>query len=108
MYQHPGFADTVDADQNKDHYYTMFTSANPNQVIPLGSSVPRFKDAHDREEKFSKENLQVQKDRFETNKAAEEEDQGAEKDKRVANGEFVRGVSGHRDIIRKGEKGRYI
>jgi glutathionyl-hydroquinone reductase len=36
LYQTPGFADTVNMAHIKRHYYTVHTSINPTQIIPLG------------------------------------------------------------------------
>jgi len=108
LYQMPGVASTVDMDQIKDHYYSNFTSANPNQVVPKGSSLSSFKLQHDRDKKFSP------KSKEKTSVAIEEDQTNAAS--RRAKGEYVRGVSQQRRwITRDGdgdnelpaEKGRY-
>mmetsp|Transcript_11649 Transcript_11649/g.22935 ORF Transcript_11649/g.22935 Transcript_11649/m.22935 type:complete len:659 (-) Transcript_11649:97-2073(-) len=90
LYQIEGVKETTDFQQNKDHYFTHFTSANPNQVIPLGSSAKTFKRPHDRDRFRSKVEETVDR-----SKAGEQ----TNKEARQAKGEFVRGVSGHRRII---------
>jgi len=109
LYQLSGVADTVDMKQIKDHYYTTFTSANPNKVVPKGSSLATFSKPHDRSIKFSSHK------RSGDPAVAVQEDPSSAAAKR-AKGEWVRGVSQQRRwVTRDGsgdnelpaEKGRY-
>ena len=36
LFQTPGFGDTVDFDQIKQHYYVVHTDLNPTQIVPKG------------------------------------------------------------------------
>lgn len=49
LFQTPGFGDTVNFDQAKEHYYVVHTSINPTQVVPLGPDLRPLASAHGRE-----------------------------------------------------------
>ena len=48
IYQHQGIAETVHADQIKQHYYGSHKAINPTQIVPLGPKID-YAQAHDRE-----------------------------------------------------------
>lgn len=48
LFQTPGFGDTVNFEQAKDHYYIVHTSINPTQVVPLGPDLRGLGTAHGR------------------------------------------------------------
>ncbi|GBG29028.1 Glutathione S-transferase omega-like 2 [Hondaea fermentalgiana] len=96
LYQVPAIRATVDFAQCKDHYYTHFVSANPKQVVPIGSVAKSFDRPHDRD-RFVRQRRDSDTDEAREQKASQ--DDQTNKDSRKAKGEFVRGVSGHRRII---------
>jgi putative glutathione S-transferase len=49
LFQTPGFGDTVNFEQTKEHYYVVHTSINPTQVIPSGPDLRGLASAHGRE-----------------------------------------------------------
>ena len=49
LFQTPGFGDTVDFDQIKDHYYVVHEDLNPTQVVPLGPELESWLSDHGRE-----------------------------------------------------------
>ena len=49
LFQTPGFGDTVDFDQVKEHYYVVHTDINPTQVVPKGPDPSGWATAHGRE-----------------------------------------------------------
>lgn len=49
LYQTPGFYDTVDFVEIKQHYYEVHTDLNPTQVIPLGPRLDGWLTDHGRE-----------------------------------------------------------
>ena len=49
LFQMPGFGDTVDFQQIKDHYYIVQTSVNPTGIVPLGPDTSGWHTAHGRE-----------------------------------------------------------
>ncbi|MEV6286161.1 glutathione S-transferase C-terminal domain-containing protein [Kribbella sp. NPDC051770] len=49
LFQTPGFGDTVDFQQIKDHYYLVHTSINPNQIVPKGPELANWLMPHGRE-----------------------------------------------------------
>lgn len=49
LFQTPGFGDTVNFEQAKEHYYVVHTSINPNQVIPSGPDLRGLASVHGRE-----------------------------------------------------------
>lgn len=99
MVQVPGVADTIHSQQVRDHYFTTFTSANPNGVVPLGTVVPSFLKVHDRNDadRFPPTD---DSDKSKTkNFGKQTEEDQTDKTARQAKGEFVRGVSAHRNVI---------
>ncbi len=50
LFQTPGFGDTVQFDQVKEHYYAVHTSINPTQITPVGPDLRPLLSAHHREE----------------------------------------------------------
>ena len=49
LFQTPGFGDTVDFAQVKEHYYVVHTDINPTQVVPKGPDLGGWTTAHGRE-----------------------------------------------------------
>ncbi|HEX4977996.1 MAG TPA: glutathione S-transferase C-terminal domain-containing protein [Nocardioides sp.] len=49
LFQTPGFGDTVDFAQVKEHYYVVHTDINPTQVVPQGPDLSGWSTAHGRE-----------------------------------------------------------
>lgn len=49
LFQTPGFGDTVEFDQVKEHYYAVHTSINPTRVTPVGPDLRPLLSAHGRE-----------------------------------------------------------
>ncbi|MGW4486836.1 glutathione S-transferase family protein [Amycolatopsis sp. NPDC004368] len=50
LFQTPGFGDTIDFDQIKEHYYVVHRSINPTGVIPAGPDLSGWLTPHGREE----------------------------------------------------------
>jgi putative glutathione S-transferase len=50
LFQTPGFGDTTDFGQIKQHYYGVHRTINPSGVVPLGPDVSGFLTPHGREE----------------------------------------------------------
>jgi putative glutathione S-transferase len=50
LFQTPGFGDTVDFDQIKQHYYIVHTQVNPTQIVPVGPDPSGWLAPHGREE----------------------------------------------------------
>ena len=50
LYQTPGFGDTVDFQQIKQHYYIVHTDINPSRIVPKGPDLSLWLTAHGREE----------------------------------------------------------
>lgn len=50
LFQTPGFGDTVEFDQVKEHYYHVHTTINPTQVVPMGPDLRGLLTAHGRHE----------------------------------------------------------
>jgi len=50
LFQTPGFGDTVDFAQVKEHYYVVHTDINPTQVVPKGPDLGGWTTAHGRDE----------------------------------------------------------
>lgn len=48
LFQTPGFGDTIDFEQIKQHYYIVHTDVNPNQIVPKGPDVVEWLMPHDR------------------------------------------------------------
>lgn len=49
LFQTPGFGDTIDFPQIKEHYYVVHTNVNPTQIIPKGPDLIGWMEPHDRE-----------------------------------------------------------
>ncbi|KUF06210.1 glutathione S-transferase C-terminal domain-containing protein [Leucobacter sp. G161] len=49
LFQTPGFGDTIDFAQIKQHYYVTHEDVNPTQIVPGGPDLGNWHDAHDRE-----------------------------------------------------------
>jgi len=49
LFQTPGFGDTVDFAQIKEHYYVVQRDINPNGVVPAGPDLSGWLTPHDRE-----------------------------------------------------------
>ena len=49
LFQTPGFGDTVNFEQAKEHYYAVHTSINPTQVVPTGPDLRPLASAHGRD-----------------------------------------------------------
>ena len=50
LFQTPGFGDTTDFPQIKEHYYVVHADINPTQVIPMGPDTSVWLTPHGREE----------------------------------------------------------
>ena len=50
LFQTPGFGDTVDFLQIKEHYYVVHTDINPSQIVPTGPELADWLSPHGREE----------------------------------------------------------
>ena len=50
LFQTPGFGDTIDFTQIKQHYYEVHTDINPTGIVPLGPSLENWATPHGREE----------------------------------------------------------
>jgi putative glutathione S-transferase len=50
LYQTPGFGDTIDFPQIKEHYYVVHRNVNPTGVVPLGPDTSGWATAHHREQ----------------------------------------------------------
>ncbi len=49
LFQTPGFGDTVDFVQIKQHYYVVHTDINPTEIVPAGPDLTGWLTAHGRE-----------------------------------------------------------
>lgn len=49
LFQTPGFGDTIDFVQIKQHYYMTHTDVNPTRIVPDGPDLQNWLDPHDRE-----------------------------------------------------------
>lgn len=49
LFQTPGFGDTTNFQQIKDHYFLVHQDINPTGVVPIGPNPKQFYAAHDRE-----------------------------------------------------------
>jgi putative glutathione S-transferase len=49
LFQQPGFGDTVDFTQIKQHYYVVHTDINPTGIVPAGPDESGWRTAHGRE-----------------------------------------------------------
>ncbi|NBH08988.1 glutathione S-transferase C-terminal domain-containing protein [Amycolatopsis sp. SID8362] len=50
LFQTPGFGDTIDFPQIKEHYYVVHRNVNPTGIVPLGPDVSGWLTPHDREQ----------------------------------------------------------
>ncbi len=50
LFQTPGFGDTIDFPQIKEHYYVVHADINPTQIIPAGPDTRNWLTPHGREE----------------------------------------------------------
>ncbi|MEA5363343.1 glutathione S-transferase C-terminal domain-containing protein [Amycolatopsis sp., V23-08] len=50
LFQTPGFGDTIDFAQTKEHYYVVHRNINPSGIVPLGPDVTGFLTPHGREQ----------------------------------------------------------
>jgi putative glutathione S-transferase len=50
LFQTPGFGDTIDFVQIKQHYYVVHADINPTQVVPAGPDLENWLEPHGREE----------------------------------------------------------
>ena len=98
----------LDLDQIVNHYYSTFTSANPNGVVPIGyrrDFLDGGKDLYANPPDTSESGT------TESGTSGVEQDQ-TDAEERRARGEFVRGVSGNRDWLGGEEfpleKDRYV
>ncbi|PZR55337.1 glutathione S-transferase family protein [Xylanimonas oleitrophica] len=49
LFQTPGFGDTVDFEQIKQHYYVVHKDINPTQIVPAGPALDGWLEPHGRE-----------------------------------------------------------
>jgi putative glutathione S-transferase len=49
LFQTPGFGDTIDFDQIKEHYYVVHRDVNPTGIVPVGPDPTGWHTPHDRE-----------------------------------------------------------
>lgn len=49
LFQTPGFGDTTDFEQIKQHYYVVHTDLNPTQIVPKGPDLANWLTPHHRE-----------------------------------------------------------
>ena len=49
LFQTPGFGDTIDFDQIKDHYYLVHTDINPTGIVPAGPDLSGWLTPHGRQ-----------------------------------------------------------
>jgi putative glutathione S-transferase len=50
LFQTPGFGDTIDFAQTKEHYYVVHRTINPSGIVPLGPDLSGFLTPHHREQ----------------------------------------------------------
>ncbi|ATY09943.1 glutathione S-transferase [Amycolatopsis sp. AA4] len=50
LFQTPGFGDTIDFGQIKEHYYVVHRNVNPTGIVPLGPDLAGWLTPHGREE----------------------------------------------------------
>lgn len=49
LFQTPGFGDTVDFQQIKEHYFIVHEDINPSQIVPVGPDLSNWMSEHGRE-----------------------------------------------------------
>jgi len=49
LFQTPGFGDTIDFVQIKQHYYVVHADVNPTRIVPKGPNLDNWLEPHDRE-----------------------------------------------------------
>ncbi len=49
LFQMPGFGETVDFDQIREHYYVVHQDINPSGIVPEGPDLSGWTEPHDRE-----------------------------------------------------------
>ncbi|WP_200328943.1 glutathione S-transferase family protein [Leucobacter sp. L43] len=49
LFQTPGFGDTIDFTQIKQHYYATHSDINPTRIVPLGPDLSNWETPHGRE-----------------------------------------------------------
>jgi putative glutathione S-transferase len=50
LFQTPGFGDTIDFGQIKEHYYVVHRDVNPTGIVPLGPDASGWTTPHHREQ----------------------------------------------------------
>ncbi|MEV0945746.1 glutathione S-transferase C-terminal domain-containing protein [Rhodococcus sp. NPDC049939] len=50
LFQTPGFGDTIDFTQIKQHYYMVHTDINPTRIVPKGPDLSGWREPHGREQ----------------------------------------------------------
>ncbi|CAM3425839.1 glutathione S-transferase family protein [Occultella aeris] len=50
LFQTPGFGDTIDFAQIKEHYYVVHSDVNPSRIVPKGPDLANWLTPHHREE----------------------------------------------------------
>ena len=50
LFQTPGFGDTIDFTQIKQHYYQVQTDLNPSGIVPVGPDTSGWLTPHHREQ----------------------------------------------------------
>ena len=50
LFHTPGFGDTIDFAQTKQHYYRVHTNLNPSQIVPAGPDLANWLEPHRRDE----------------------------------------------------------
>ena len=45
LFQTPGFGDTIDFEQIKQHYYIVHNDINPTRIVPKGPDLAELADA---------------------------------------------------------------
>ena len=50
LFQTPGFGDTIDFAQIKEHYYVVHADINPTRIVPKGPDLHNWLDPHDRDQ----------------------------------------------------------
>lgn len=49
LFQTPGFGETIDFDQIKQHYYVVHSDVNPSGIVPQGPDLSGWQQPHDRD-----------------------------------------------------------